>query len=332
MLRLLLRQRHPNSGDWNWGISRGPNLRKALAPLVLEIQALRFTFALVIRYDPKNWFKLIFHAYSKQVTRKLMPGMIGIAILTAGVCYLELVHLDKPWNISNTVHSLLGFVLSLFLVFRTNSAYDRWWEGRKQWGTLVNTCRTLAIRVRAFLPAEDHAWFAAVIKDFPPALRDHLRSISDREKLEGESVWGSGAALKHLPNELTLKMTQRVNERAASGAITGDQQRIVEGDLERLLNVTGACERILRTPIPYSYSMFMKKFIFLYAITLPLGFVATFEWWTVPVVVIVFYLLVSIELIAEEIENPFGEDENDLPLDDISETISKNIKEILPVT
>lgn len=96
-----------------------------------------------------------------------------------------------------------------------------------------------------------------------------------------------------------------------------------------MTDVLGACERILKTPIPYSYSMFMKKFIFLYVVTLPIGFVGTFLWWTVPVVMAMFYVLVSIELIAEEIEEPFGSDENDLPLDGLCETIERSAAELL---
>jgi putative membrane protein len=96
-----------------------------------------------------------------------------------------------------------------------------------------------------------------------------------------------------------------------------------------MVDILGACERILKTPIPYSYSMFMKKFIFIYVVTLPIGFVSTFQWWSIPVVSLVFYILVSIELIAEEIEDPFGVDENDLPLDGLCATIRSNTDEIL---
>ena len=96
----------------------------------------------MIQYNPKSWFALIFAAYSRQVFRKLFPLMIAMGVVSAGVCYVELHYLDEPVELSNVVHSLLGFVLSLFLVFRTNTAYDRWWEGRKQWGALVNVSRT----------------------------------------------------------------------------------------------------------------------------------------------------------------------------------------------
>ena len=118
----------------------------------------------------------------------------------------------------------------------------------------------------------------------------------------------------------------------AQGELSAQEHWLIAQNIERMIDVLGACERILKTPVPYSYSMFLKKFIFLYVITLPIGFVATFAWWSVPVVMLVFYILVSVELIAEEIEDPFGVDENDLPLDALCDTIEENVSEIFART
>lgn len=276
----------------------------------------------MISYNPKHWFQLIFHAYSAQVFRRLFPSMLGIGAFSALVCWIEFEWLAKPINLPNTVHSLLGFVLSLFLVFRTNTAYDRWWEGRKQWGALVNVSRTLATRVRHGLGAHDQAAFILGIPGFAQALKQHLRRQA-AEKPEGHVNW------EHAPNAWIDSMSSKATEARNGGHLTAHDHWLIEGNLERMTDVLGACERILKTPIPYSYSMFMKKFIFLYVVTLPIGYVGTFGWWTAPVVMAVFYVLVSIELIAEEIEDPFGEDENDLPLDDLCQTISNNTTEIL---
>src|SRR3712207_5643583 len=93
--------------------------------------------------------------------------------------------------------------------------------------------------------------------------------------------------------------------------------------------MVGACERIKNTPIPYSYSIFMKKFIFIFTMTMPLGFITTFAYWDIPVVMFVFYVLVSLELIAEEIEDPFGKDANDLPMDELAARIGQNVPDLL---
>ena len=285
----------------------------------------------MIRYNPKNWFGLIFHAYSQQVFRRLIPAMIGIGLLTTAVCYFELVYLDKPLDISNVVHSLLGFVLSLFLVFRTNTAYDRWWEGRKQWGGLVNVTRTLAIRMEANIKNPDERrWWAQAIACFSKALRDHLRGGVTMDTREEWTAWAGDSIkhVQHVPNHIASLMSHRLKRLQSEGAITDHEHWLLEKNVERKVDILGACERILKTPIPYSYSMFMKKFIFVYVITLPLGFVSTFAWWTIPMVMVVFYVLVSVELIAEEIEDPFGTDDNDLPLNDLCTTMHNNVEEI----
>lgn len=285
----------------------------------------------VIRYNPKNWFGLIFHAYSQQVFRRLIPAMLGIALLTAVVCYIELIWLEEPLEISNAVHSLLGFVLSLFLVFRTNTAYDRWWEGRKQWGGLVNVTRTLAIRMEANVSdPEERRWWVQAISSFSKALRDHLRGGVGADLREDWVAWAGPdiRAVQHVPNYIASLMSHRLRALRKADTLTDQEHWLLEANLERKVDILGACERILKTPIPYSYSMFMKKFIFIYVITLPLGFVYTFAWWTIPVVMIVFYVLVSIELIAEEIEDPFGIDDNDLPLNDLCTTMHNNVEEI----
>jgi putative membrane protein len=137
------------------------------------------------------------------------------------------------------------------------------------------------------------------------------------------------ARANHAPNAWAQAMEREAARLASDGTWTPQQHWLVSQNLERMVDILGACERILKTPIPYSYSMFMKKFIFIYVVTLPIGFVSTFQWWSIPVVSLVFYILVSIELIAEEIEDPFGVDENDLPLDGLCATIRTNTDEIL---
>ena len=99
--------------------------------------------------------------------------------------------------------------------------------------------------------------------------------------------------------------------------------------MQEFLDILGACERIKNTPIPYSYNMYIKKFIFTYSVTLPFGIMSITHYWTIPITCVLFYLLVSTELIAEEIEDPFGNDDNDLPTDALSEKIKGNVKEIL---
>jgi putative membrane protein len=114
-----------------------------------------------------------------------------------------------------------------------------------------------------------------------------------------------------------------------SGKLKPEHLLLMQPELSNFTDATGACERIRNTPIPYSYSVFLKKFMFLYVMTLPFGFVFSLGYLTIPVVAIIFYVLASLELIAEEIEDPFGKDANDLPTDEIANGIRKSVKEIL---
>ncbi len=124
-------------------------------------------------------------------------------------------------------------------------------------------------------------------------------------------------------------MYSRINTLYKNGELTGDQLFLVDKELTEFTDIMGACERIRNTPIPYNYSMYIKQFIFIYLITLPFAFVTTSGYITIPIVTLVTFVLLSVELIAEEIEAPFGLDINDLPTDELAVKIDDNVREIL---
>ena len=121
----------------------------------------------------------------------------------------------------------------------------------------------------------------------------------------------------------------RVEVLKNTGELSEEALIVIDINMKSLSDIIGACERIKNTPIPYSYSMFFKKFIFLYVTTLPLAFVDAFGYYSSLVSIFVFYVLVSMEVLAEEIEDPFGVDDNDLPTDELSKKIKNNVYEIL---
>ena len=269
--------------------------------------------------------------------RTLTPALIFIAFYTAGVCYVLLDILrfhESDFHTTISMHSLLGIVLGLFLVFRTNSSYDRWWEGRKLWGSLVNNTRNLSHKLNAFLDksdTENRKWFSTMIINLVFAIKEHLRGGVKWSELEstGDDFLDNLRGVKHIPNRLSSMLYIRVNDLYKSKAISGDQLFMLDKELKEFSDILGACERIRNTPIPYSYSMYIKQFIFIYVVTLPMAFVTTSGYLTIPIVVLVTFVLLSVELIAEEIEDPFGRDINDLPTDELSEKITINVREIL---
>jgi len=289
----------------------------------------------MITYNPKEWFGLIFRFHKSDTFRQLFWVLIFFGICTAGLVYAEL-HFKTLYVFSNSIqiHSLLGFVIGLLLVFRTNSAYDRWWEGRKLWGAMVNNSRNLAIKVNAMLAPEnkeDRLFFKVFIPNYVFAMKEHLRTGVKLEELEDHSELSTEllSTYDHQPNIIASKMYERLQALYKTGKISGDQLITIDGELKAFTDIIGACERIKNTPIPFSYNLFLKKFIFAYTITLPFGLAHDFHYWTVPIACFILYIFGSLELLAEEIEDPFGTDTNDLPTDDLSAKIRANVAEIL---
>lgn len=269
---------------------------------------------------------------------RLLPYIVAVCLYTTAIDYVMIttLHLHEvpPFKSILTLHTLLGAIISLLMVFRTNTAYDRWWEGRKLWGGLVNNSRNLAVKMNAMLPRaneKDRAFFKKIIPMFAHVLYLHLRAETTRLELDSDPhpEIPDLDHTKHVPNQVASVMASKLNLMYTEGTLTGDQTIILNGEFQSFLDICGACERIKNTPIPYSYSTFIKKFIFLYIITLPFGLVFTLTYLSIPIVGIVFYVLASLEMIAEEIEDPFGTDFNDLPLEKMSENIKKNVEHIL---
>lgn len=291
----------------------------------------------MISYNPKSWLSLVFHSYSRQVMKTLTPVIAFMGLFSFGFCYLILDVFElQEHELHSTVamHSLVGIVLGLFLVFRTNTAYDRWWEGRKHWGLLVNNTRNLAHKLNAFLDRSDldnRNWFAKMIPNFVFSTKEHLRKGVKMDELEvvEDNFYDRLKGVKHIPNRLSSMLYERVNDLYKDEKLSGNQLYIVDKELKQFSDILGACERIKNTPIPYSYTMYIKKFIFIYILTLPFGFVTIAGYMTIPIVILISYVLLSVELIAEEIEDPFGNDINDLPTDELSLKIKDNVKEIL---
>ena len=291
----------------------------------------------MIKYNSKLWFTIIFHSYSRGVMRTLTPALIFITLFSTGLCYVLLDILrfhESDFKTTISMHSLLGIVLGLFLLFRTNTAYDRWWEGRKLWGSMVNNTRNFAQKINAFLDSadsENRQWFVQMIPNFTVSVRDHLRNGVVLKELEivDQYFWKQIEGAKHIPNRLSSMMYERINQLYKNGIFTGDQLLLLDREMKEFSEILGACERIKNTPIPYSYTMYIKQFIFIYLVTLPFAFVTTSGYITVPIVALITFVLLSVELIAEEIEDPFGKDINDLPIDELSEKIKANVREII---
>lgn len=289
-------------------------------------------------YNPKDWLQTIKYLTKSDYVKKVFPLVILVGLFSYGIAYFVLEYLklsDRSWVRNITiVHNLLGFVLSLILVFRTNTAYDRWWEARKQWGNLTNVSRTLSLKLNAILPEDDHvnrSFYRKSIPLFAETLFTFLRSdytkfmLDEKEHPELNELDNK----KHGPNQIVSLLFKKTNKLYENGKISGDQLRIINDEITSMTNVCGACERIKNTPIPIAYSSFIKTFIILYSITLPVGYVFSIGYFVTLAVPFIFYILLSIEMIGESIEEPFGTDSDDLPIEKIASNIKKHCRELI---
>ncbi|MGV4414811.1 bestrophin family protein [Chryseobacterium sp. T1] len=287
-------------------------------------------------YNTKDFLKTVISLHKTDTLKVLFPSMVMVGLYSCGIAYLELeyLHLNAKSGVTNIgmLHSMLGFVLSLLLVFRTNTAYDRWWEGRKLWGKLVNDTRNFAIKINSIL-GDDHKadkdQFAKYLKYFPLFLSKHLSKESTRLALDDEFSSLENNLKHHPPLELSSLIFHKAKQLNKEGKISDTEMLLLNNELTGFMDVCGGCERIKNTPIPYSYSSFLKKFIIFYVLALPVAYVISIGYFMIPLTMFIYYVLMSLEIIAEEIEDPFNNDENDIPMDTIAQNIIKNVDLIL---
>ncbi len=279
------------------------------------------------------WFKAVPSFFTTKVLRTLAVSCMIVALYTYFILWVEssVLHIDfKP---SSTIFSLLGVVLGLLLVFRTNTAYDRWWEGRRILGSHTNNTRSFAIKLNAYLPKDDkenRLFFAQMIGNYGVALKEHLRKGVKFEELEiDENLLEELKTAKHVPNKIASIICERITQLYRKGLITNEEFIVIDKNIESFTEVMGVCERIKNTPIPKSYSIHLKKFLFLYILMLPFGIIHDLQYWSILVMVIVFYAFTGLEIIGEEIEDPFGKDINDLKTDAIARNVRLNVHELL---
>ncbi|MEM6345733.1 MAG: bestrophin family protein [Bacteroidota bacterium] len=298
----------------------------------------------MINYNSKNWLEAIRHFRRSYVIRRTvrMVGLVGLFTTFLALLdwafhhHPELVPLNLSIEIETSVFTLLGVFLSLLLVFRTNSAYDRWWEGRKQWGALINHTRGLAVLINGMTRKEDEVnrrFFARSISSYVLALSDHLRNNSNHDlilRYSDEQI-DELRQLEHVPNKIVNDMWTRIETMYADGFIDGFQLTTLKPETQSFLDIQGACERIKATPIPFAHNFFIKLFILAYCFLVPFAMIPMVGFYSIPLSMFVAYALVGIEYISVEIEEPFGLDCNDLPTHNLALKIEKNVHEILAV-
>jgi len=290
----------------------------------------------VVSIDARaSWFAFLGQLRYHNTLKALLGSSLLLGFYTLGVAALELEVLHSDFKITNSMHSILGITLGLLLVIRTNTAYERWWEGRKLVGSLVNTSRNLAIKFNAVAnpDAATRLRMAALISSYCRAMTEHLRDGVQHHELRDldDNARTHLQQYEHVPNRLAHYIYHELAEQHRQGHITGEQLMMLDRQAEQFTDIVGGCERIKKTPLPMAYRLHLKLFITVYITTLPFGLMHELRYFTIPAVMIIFYAMVGMEMIGEEIEDPFGTDANDIPMDAIGATIRRNVYEALGV-
>lgn len=246
------------------------------------------------------------------------------------VWYLS-AHMGYQTNMGVAPYEIIGVVLALLLVMRTNSGYDRWYEGRKLWGGIVNQSRNLGIMGVAYGPQESGwrkrylSWVAA----FPHASRHSLRGERDLWDMQGllsDAEIRELQSVDHMPNACSMQVAKLLREGVKSGELDRFAFMKMEEQRSQLIDYIGACERIIKTPLARVMSIKIRRFLFLYLAVLPLAIVDKCGLLTPILTMFVAYPLLSLDQIGIELENPFSEERlSHLPLGDIGDVIQENV-------
>ena len=223
----------------------------------------------------------------------------------------------------------LSIVLVLLVGFRINQAYDRWWEARKLWGSLVNVSRNLAVKIRALhQPDEnDRKLIRNLIVAFCLGLKDHLRSEAELKRLPGFE--NDDASPGHLPIFIVTHLYDVFRRWRSEGKLADQQLWVLDSEARELLEVCGACERIKNTMVSISWRSFTSQCILVSLLLLPWGLVEEFGGFTVVLTVLISYFVIAGEAIARHVETPFGREVDQLDLDNICMAIDRSVSEVL---
>lgn len=288
----------------------------------------------MIQRKNEHWFKMLF-IWNGSVLPKVLPRLLLLFGISACIVWLKgsFFHYKIPLN--PAPFTLFGIALALFLGFRNNASYDRFWEGRKLWGALLNDTRSLARQALTLsgYPADSKEvrTFIHYLIAFTYALKHQLRGTDAREDLEKRLDPAFAAQIGkaiYKPIMLMKAMAEWVQTAKRNGNMDTILQASFDNNLNKLSDITGGCERIASTPIPYTYRVLLHRTVYIYCFMLPFGFVDSLNWFTPFVVCFIAYTFVALEAIADEIEEPFGTEPNDLALNGMSRMIETTLLEI----
>ncbi|MCS3532589.1 bestrophin family protein [Chryseobacterium sp. JUb7] len=279
-----------------------------------------------------NWLRMLF-IWRGSVLKKIIVQLVAITLFSLAIYFFKGKVFDYKVHLNPTIFTLIGLALAIFMGFCNSASYDRYWEGRKLWGLLVIETRSLTRQIFSLVDGpfkEEKQKVVKMISAFCWSLNDQLRDKSGTERL---SHLLSPEQLKKVENKKFIPsiilgfIADWIQEQHKKGNIDTIVLTQLDHQLNQFSNISGGCERIYNTPLPFAYSVLLHRTVYLYCFWLPFGLVDSLGWMMPLIVLLISYTFIALDAIIQEIGEPFGEEENDLALNSICRTIEYSIFE-----
>ncbi|ENV95482.1 hypothetical protein F938_02504 [Acinetobacter bereziniae LMG 1003 = CIP 70.12] len=283
---------------------------------------------MIIR-DKSNSFALLF-AWHGTILPKVLPALAFVVLISTILVYLSSHHYFTFPAVPAIGFTVFGIILSIFLSFRNTACYDRWWEGRKLWGALIATSRHIS-RDSHVLPEQQRQVLMYRVMLFTCLLRNRLRNQNQPIAFYKNKVALDDSIFDQLPHHINASqyVLEQIQKSLVSSLHQGEISDIIYQGLNQhivaLGNIQAGCDRILSTPLPYSYSVLLHRTVYCFCLILPFSLEASLGIWTPVIVSLIAYLFLGLDALSAQLEEPFGLQENDLPLDAITRLIEREM-------
>ena len=283
---------------------------------------------MIIR-DKNNSFALLF-AWHGTILPKVLPALTFVVLISTIIVYLSSHHYFSFPAVPAIGFTVFGIILSIFLSFRNTACYDRWWEGRKLWGALIAMSRHLS-RDSYVLNEHERAVLMYRVMLFTCLLRNRLRNNHQKIDFYKDKVEFPQQKFNALNSNINAPqfVLEEIQKSLVQLLKSGDLSDIIYQGLNRhiveLGNIQAGCDRILSTPLPYSYSVLLHRTVYCFCLILPFSLEASLGIWTPVIVSLIAYLFLGLDALSAQLEEPFGLQDNDLPLDSITRLIEREM-------
>ncbi len=281
---------------------------------------------MIVRSQPS--FRDALFAVHGSILPHIAPRLCVIAGISVAAIWVEAQNPDRFVFFSAIPFTLIGIALSVFMSFRNNTCYARWWEGRQLWGELIVAARSFA-RTTSLLPEECRRELSYGVCGFACGLAARLRG---EDEIAAIAPWVSTETMERDPNPTNAvldRMGRSLLKLVSEDVITPIHYSVIEGEIGTFSSVQGACERIASTPVPFAYSLLLHRTALVFCVTLPFALAGALGWWTLLPVLLVAYTFFGLDALGTELEDPFGVQPNSLPIYALKRTIERDMLSLL---